>query len=307
MDLNAQLEEDSSSFHAKLLDCIFDGVYFVDSGRKITYWNRGSESLTGYSAGEAVGRHCYDNFLVHVDETGCTLCTNGCPLASTIGDGLRRQADVYLRHKLGHRVPVCVRVAPITDRSGQIVGAVEVFSEISARKAVERRVRELEGMAFRDSLTCLPNRRYTELKVKQSFEELQHFGRTCGLLMFDVDHFKQVNDRHGHDTGDAVLKAVSETLMQSLRENDTVGRWGGEEFLAVLFDLKAGELRDLAERCRSLVAQTGVLRGKSRIAVTVSVGATLVTPGDSIPAAIARVDQLMYVSKSSGRNQITIG
>jgi len=90
----------SPSFHARLLDSIFDGVYFVDEQRKITYWNRGSEGLTGYSAAEAVGKHCYDNFLVHVDEKGCALCTNGCPLSSTILDGKRREAEVYLRHKV---------------------------------------------------------------------------------------------------------------------------------------------------------------------------------------------------------------
>src|SRR5208283_429737 len=122
--------DDSSSFHEKLLDGIFDGVYFVDVERKLTYWNRGAERLTGYSAGEAVGRPCYDNFLVHVDETGRALCLNGCPLHRTIGDGQAREAEVFLRHKLGHRISVYVRVAPITDQSGQIVGAVEIFSEV---------------------------------------------------------------------------------------------------------------------------------------------------------------------------------
>jgi diguanylate cyclase (GGDEF)-like protein len=187
------------------------------------------------------------------------------------------------------------------------VGAVEVFNDVSARKQVERRVHELEGIAFRDTLTCLPNRRYIELKVKQSLEDLQQFGRPFGLLMFDVDHFKQVNDRHGHDTGDAVLKVISETMTKSLRANDIVGRWGGEEFLAVLLDVDAGLLRGLAERCRSLVAESGALSGESRIYVTVSVGATLVTREDSIYEAIKRADQLMYVSKSSGRNRITVG
>jgi diguanylate cyclase (GGDEF)-like protein len=100
----------------------------------------------------------------------------------------------------------------MTDRSGQIVGAVEEFSDVSAKKHVEKRVRELEGLAFRDSLTGLPDRRYVELKVKQSLEELQQFGRTFGLLMFDVDHFKQVNDRYGHDVGDSVLMTVAATF-----------------------------------------------------------------------------------------------
>ena len=305
--LFAPVDYELSSFHAKLLESIFDGVYVVDAERRITYWNRGAESLTGYSADEAVRRYCYDNFLGHVDEKGRALCTNGCPLSATLLDGRRREADVFLRHKLGHRVPVCVRVAPITNRSGQIVGAVEVFNDVSARKQVERRVHELEGIAFRDTLTCLPNRRYIELKVKQSLEDLQQFGRPFGLLMFDVDHFKQVNDRHGHDTGDAVLKVISETMTKSLRANDIVGRWGGEEFLAVLLDVDAGLLRGLAERCRSLVAESGALSGESRIYVTVSVGATLVTREDSIYEAIKRADQLMYVSKSSGRNRITVG
>lgn len=305
--LFAPIDYELPSFHAKLLDSIFDGVYFVDAERKITYWNRGAENLTGYSAREAVRRHCYDNFLGHVDEKGCALCTNGCPLTSTLLDGQRREADVFLRHKLGHRVPVSVRVAPITNRLGQIVGAVETFNDVSARKQVERRVHELESMAFRDTLTCLPNRRYVELKVKQSLEELQQFERPFGLLMFDIDHFKQVNDQHGHDTGDAVLKVISETMTKSLRANDIVGRWGGEEFLAVLLDVDAGLLRGLAERCRSLVAESGALSDESRIYVTVSVGATLATREDSIHEAIKRADQLMYVSKSSGRNRITVG
>jgi len=305
--LFAPIDHELSSFHAKLLESIFDGVYCVDVERKITYWNRGAESLTGYSADEAVRRHCYDNFLGHVDEKGCALCTNGCPLSTTLLDGQRREADVFLRHKLGHRVPVGVRVGPITNRSGQIEGAVEVFNDVSARKQVERRVHELENIAFRDTMTGLPNRRYIELKVKQSLEELQQFGRPFGLLMFDVDHFKQVNDRHGHDNGDAVLKVISDTMTKSLRANDIVGRWGGEEFLAILLDVDAGLLRGLAERCRSLVAESGALSGESRIYVTVSVGATLVTREDSIYEAIKRADQLMYVSKSSGRNRITVG
>ena len=304
---NRPSSEDLGSFHAKLLDSIFDGVYFVDVDRKITYWNRGSENLTGYSSDEAVGRHCHDNFLMHVDERGCALCTDGCPLASTIRDGQRREAELFLRHKQGHRVPVCVRVAPIVDDCGNISGAVEVFSDVTAKKQVERRLNELEGMAFRDTLTNLPNRRYVELKVKQALEESQQFGRSFGLLMLDIDHFKQVNDLYGHDAGDTILRAVSETLVKSLRDDDLVGRWGGEEFLILLPDVDSAALHDLAERCRSLVANSAALVGPTRVLVTVSVGATVVAVGDSGHGAIKRADQLMYVSKVSGRNRTTMG
>jgi diguanylate cyclase (GGDEF)-like protein/PAS domain S-box-containing protein len=307
LGLKVPIDDDATFFHAKLLDGISDGIYFVDAERKITYWNRAAERLTGYPAGEAVGRHCPDNFLEHVDAAGHALCINGCPLSSTIRDGQAREAEIFLRHKLGHRVPVSVKVAPITDQSGQVVGAVELFSDATAKKKMERRVDELESMAFRDGLTRLPNRRYTELKVKQALEEFQEFGKSFGLLMLDIDHFKQVNDLHGHDAGDAVLKIVSDTLVKSLRENDLVGRWGGEEFLVVLSNVNAQVLADLAGRCCTLVAESVVLRDQIRICVTASGGATLFKHGDSAEVAIKRADELMYVSKASGRNRITLG
>src|SRR5215471_8894879 len=100
---------EGSCFHARLLDHLYDAIYFVDPSRRITYWNEAAELLTGYSAQEAVGRPCSDNLLVHVNETGCALCTTACPLSDTLADGKRREADVYLRHKAGHRVPVSVR------------------------------------------------------------------------------------------------------------------------------------------------------------------------------------------------------
>lgn len=306
-DLSESAEDDRLSFHKKLLDNLFDGVYFVDTERKITYWNQGSENLTGYSAAEAVGRHCYENFLEHVDGKGCALCLGGCPLSKTIEDGERREGEVFLRHKLGHRVPISVRVAPIKNKSGSIIGAVEVFSDVTAKEKAERRAQELESMAFRDSLTSLPNRRYTELKVRQALEESQQFGRAFGLLMLDIDHFKQVNDVYGREAGDAVLKVVSGTLVKGLRESDLVGRWGGEEFVVLLPDVSTATLRELAERCRVLVQSSRVRLGGELVSVTISIGATRFVQGDSPEFALKRADQLMYASKSNGRNRITVG
>lgn len=294
------------SFHERLLDSLYDGVYFADCERRITYWNKGAEQLTGYSASEVVGRHCFDNFLMHVDDQGCALCLSGCPLARTIADGERREAEIYFRHKLGHRVPVSVRVAPIVDGAGCILGAVEVFSDVTAKKNTERRVGELENLAFRDPLTGVPNRRYVELKVEQAIQEVEQFGRRVGLLMIDVDHFKQVNDNHGHQIGDDVLRAVCKTLTHSLRPGDTVGRWGGEEFLVVVMDVNPAALTTFAERCRMLIAESVVPAGNGSLRVTVSVGATLIEQ-DSAQAAIKRADELLYRSKLSGRNRTTLG
>jgi PAS domain-containing protein len=83
------------SFHEKLLDNLYDGVYFVGAERRITYWNKGAEQLTGFPAAEASGRHCFDNFLMHVDGVGCALCLEGCPLGQTLADGEYREAEFF--------------------------------------------------------------------------------------------------------------------------------------------------------------------------------------------------------------------
>lgn len=297
----------SFSFYEQLLDTLHDGVYFVDRDRKIAYWNEGARKLSGYSAREAVGKHCFNNFLGHVDETGRPLCASGCPLSAVLLDGKAREAEIFLRHSNGHRVPISVRVLPMRNKDGSIVGAVEVFSDSTMKQQTEKRIGELEGLAFRDSLTNLQNRRYLELKVEQALEEHKGFGRDYGLLLLDLDRFKHVNDTYGHESGDAILNVVAETLVQSLRTVDLVGRWGGEEFLVLLPDVSASFLGDLAERCRALIARSSIKCGASDVSVTASIGVTLLSHDDSASSAIRRADELMYESKRSGGDRTTAG
>lgn len=296
----------SRSFHEQLIDGLYDGVYFVDSERRITYWNRGAEELTGYTAKEAVGKHCFDKFLNHVDVQGCNLCVGGCPLSHTLADGERREAEVFLQHKGGHRVPVSVRVSPITNSSGAVVGAVEIFTDVSAKKRLERRAVTLEKMAFNDVLTGIPNRRYTQLKIREAIQETRHFARSIGIVFIDLDDFKRVNDHYGHDLGDVVLRTVSRTLSGGLRPGDFVGRWGGEEFLAIVLDVSTDELTSLAERSRTLLAQSSTQANSSRIQVTASIGATMLRATDTQASVVSRADELMYRSKSLGRNRVTV-
>jgi PAS domain S-box-containing protein len=130
---NASEDDSCPSLHDRPPDGFYDGVYFVDRERRITYWSKSAEQLTGYPASEAVGRHCFDNFLMHVDSQGCPLCLSGCPLTVTIADGKRRETEMFLRHKLGHRIPVFVRVAPALSEAGRFVGASAVFSNLPAK------------------------------------------------------------------------------------------------------------------------------------------------------------------------------
>jgi len=295
----------SQQFFRQLLDNLYDGVYFVDRDRVVNYWNKGAERLSGFAAEEVVGHSCRDNLLVHVDDRGNQLCFQGCPLAATIKDGQERQAAVFMHHKAGHRVPVQVRVTPIRNEDGFITGAVEIFSDNTAEVDARQRAEELETMAFLDALTGIANRRFLEITLRSRLEEQRRYGWPFGLLFLDVDHFKSFNDRYGHDVGDQVLKMVAKTMTSCSRAFDVVGRWGGEEFIAIIANVEREQLLAVAERYRQMIEHSGLeLEGRT-LQVTVSVGAAGAFADDSSEQLLERADALMYRSKQNGRNRVT--
>ncbi len=296
----------SEELYRDLVENMHDGIYFVDRERRITYWNKGAERITGYAAVEVVGKSCADNILVHVDAIGRQLCKGSCPLVASMADGAPHEAEVYLHHKRGHRLPVWVRTSPLPAADGSFTGAVEMFTDISSRQALAQQVEDLKKLALIDPLTGLPNRRHLETQLHARLEELRRSGVGFGLLFMDIDHFKQVNDRCGHDAGDQTLITVANTLSFSVRPFDLVCRWGGEEFAGIFPHTDAATLQGIAERLRVLVAHSRVNTGIEGLSVTVSVGGTLAKAEDSAAALVKRADTLMYASKSGGRNRVTV-
>ena len=252
-----------------------------------------------------VSRFCYDKILCHTDDSGHELCQDGCPLQKSMESGQKCKADVYLKHKLGNRVSVSVRVAPIKGSEGKVVGAVEVFLDNSNKKKLERRTDELNRIAYYDSLTGLVNRRYLEMRLQQAHQEFLTFGRPFAMILFDIDHFKQVNDSCGHPAGDIVLAHVAQLLANNLRVTDSIGRWGGEEFLALLPKTSIERAEMLADRCRGIVSSTSLSVDAKRVSPSVSAGVAEFRTGDDVTSMMKRVDAALYRSKSDGRNRVS--
>ncbi|MDR3745990.1 MAG: sensor domain-containing diguanylate cyclase [Acidobacteriaceae bacterium] len=298
--------ETDTSFYKGLLDHMSDGVYFVDRNRQILYWNEGAYRLSGYKSKEMLGKFCQDDILCHIDATGRRLCQDGCPLSATVETGESSEAKVFLRHKQGRRVPVHVRVQAIRDTAGSVVGAVEIFSDDSAHYEAHRKVAALERLAFLDQLTQLPNRRFVEMSLRTALTEYQVHNDPFGLLVIDLDQFKEINDSFGHLIGDFALQEVAKTLTGSLRPTDVVARWGGDEFIAIIRNMNQELLKELAERCVTMVGQTSFPSGDGRtVALSVSVGGTLSRPSETIEKFINEADERMYSSKTNGRNRAT--
>jgi diguanylate cyclase (GGDEF)-like protein/PAS domain S-box-containing protein len=321
IELKGQTAPSHAGFYQELLDHISDGVYFVDRDRRIQYWSKGAQRLTGYSAEEQVGKQCHQTRLGHMDLAGNNMCVKECPLALSMADGIAHEASLFLTNKRGRKVPIAVRVQPIKGADGAVVGALEIFSDDTLHSEARRKIESMRRLAFLDHLTQLPNRRYLETQLASALAEFQVTRIPFGILLIDLDEFKAINDGFGHMVGDHVLCHVGQTLSDSLRPSDTLGRWGGDEFLAVVRDVDAETLAMLAKRSVRLVAQAAFhfepelslpeLKiperkiPKQSITLSVSIGSALSGPGDSAEDLVKRADELMYRSKAAGRGRAT--
>ena len=297
----------SQSSYEEILDAISDGVYFVDLDRVITRWNKAAERISGYSAQEVIGKRCADGLLRHVDECGNDLCLNGCPLAATIEDNLPREAQLFMHHKLGYRVPVFVRSCPIHDeRGGGLIGVAEIFFERKNKKDILNELEILRKEVFHDPLTGAGNRRVANITFEQMHARLIDSSVPYGVIFVDIDFFKDVNDKWGHLIGDLLLQMVAKTLGSGLRPMDILCRWGGEEFIVLVPNTNHEALGIIAERLRVLVEKSWITHEGEEIRLTVSFGGAVSKVGEPPESVIDRADKQLYISKNSGRNCVHI-
>lgn len=290
--------------YLSIINNLCDGVYFVDLNRKITFWNKAAEDITGYKADEIIGRKCEENILNHIDNKGCPLCKIGCPLFATLIDGRQRKDKVYLRHRNGYRLPVIVNIFPYS-RRGKIVGAVEIFTPITSVVYDDDLVSSLYISAMTDKLTNLPNRTYLESLLSHKMEEYKKFDRAFSVVFLDIDNFSSFNNNYGHDVGDLVLKNISTSIKNSLRDSDVFGRWGGEEFIGIFNIDKKKNALIVGEKIRSLIENTLVETDKGNLSVTASIGVAVIKKGETIDDIVKRADKLMYKSKELGKNRVS--
>ncbi len=291
----------------EILDHLFDGVYYVDRDGVITLWNKAAERLTGYAKAEVIGTKCSENILRHITEYGLEVCTHGCPLQKAISDGCLHEASLFLHHKQGHRVPVYIRISPLTNPAGEVIGAVEVFSDHSKTRETILELEQLKKEVLLDPLLKIGNRRFAEMVYATNIYQLCSFKVGFSMILLDIDHFKKINDTYGHKTGDDVLLMVSRTLSNILRHTDTIIRWGGDEFLMIFPNLLEEDLINIIDRIKKFVELSFIIVEDQKVSITVSGGATLVTCNEELMSVFDRIDHLLYQSKEQGRNRITLG
>lgn len=290
-----------------IMQSVHDGIYIVDKRRKIVFWNNGAERISGFKHDDVVGRSCSDNILNHVDASGDNLCKAICPLGRTISDGNKRNADVFLHNRKGHRVPVHVQTAPLI-HDGEIIGAVEIFREMHKAVDIEEMMGQLSEQSLLDHLTGIANRRFIDITLDDKIKEFERYSWPFSIALCDIDDFKIVNDTYGHLAGDDVLVMVSKSLIGALRSFDFVGRWGGEEFLVILPGITMQEqLESICRRMVRIVAASSIdILDQTTLSVTISCGATRAVTADTAKTLLHRADKGLLASKRNGKNTVTI-
>jgi PAS domain S-box-containing protein len=278
-------------FYWALLDSLDEGVYFADHHRKITYWNKAAELMTGFKAQEVLGRWCGNNILCHIDEEGNNLCEGDCPLSHTLETGQPNEKRIYLHHKDGYRVPVMVHVNPVFGAGNKPIGAVELFSDLSTGEAMLKNAQseDVAGYYFSHSLTGLPNRRYLEMNLKMKLFEWKEFEQAFGVFALKMENLEQIKKSYKRASYEKMMKTFCETVIHNLNTSDIVGEWQEGLLVGLVGRSDQEKLITNAGHYRVLLEKTDLPGNGEPDSISFSLKTAMIKAGDSLESLIERI------------------
>ncbi|MGB5064906.1 MAG: diguanylate cyclase, partial [Candidatus Competibacter sp.] len=305
--LERQVEARTAELHAReatlhsITDSARDAILMMDPQGRISFWNPAAEQIFGYTGDEAIGRELH---LLLAPERYYDAHLKAFPefRRSGHGNAVGKTVGLHALRKDGTEIAVALSLSAVSIRGKWY--AVGVVRDETERQAREQ---ELRRLATTDPLTGLANRRHFLVQVEHELERFQRYAKPAALLMLDLDHFKQVNDHHGHASGDWVLQHFAAVAQQTLRKVDLIGRLGGEEFAALLPSTDEEGALLLAERLRECLATSPATGDAGEIFFTVSIGlASFAATDRTANMILARADRALYRAKEAGRNRVEV-
>lgn len=272
-----------------VLNGLQTGLYMVDIDRRIVFWNDGAERITGYHRHQVIGRHCADELLMHCDTEGAILCGEHCPLGETMRDGKVREAEVFVRHRAGHRLAVFMRAQPIHNERGDIIGAAESFDVQSVFYRLEQRREPSDERCSLHERTGVPDHEFTVAYVQAKLKRFAEHNVPFGALRIELDGVKDLVARQGVDALNALLMPLATTLKNTLRKSDYLGGWGDYQFVAVMNSLSGALPDQMAQRLQRIAATSSIQWWGDRLTPAIKVEATTARTGDSMESLLGRI------------------
>lgn len=293
------------------------GVVVLDRDYNVEVWNSFMENHSGISA-ERASRTSLFELFPEIDQSWFTHKVETAVMLGTRAFTIWEQRPNLVHFKsyqpitgLADEMYQNVTILPLRSSTGKTDHVCLIIYDVTGvavnKRQLESANTKLQELALRDGLTGLLNRRYWESCLEREFARHQRYDNPVSLVIFDIDHFKRVNDTYGHQTGDEVIRTVAEITSQLVRETDFAGRYGGEEFVVLLPGTPLDGAAQFAERLRHAVEQKVLDYQGSPLTFTISLGVAAI--GDDMPgyqALLERADKALYVSKEQGRNRVTL-
>jgi len=279
---------------AKALEQTDDMLFITDANGIIEYVNDSVFAKTGYEKSELIGKK------TNIFKSGKQTDAFYKELWETILSGKNYNSIIIDKAKDERLYYADLKITPIFEDNETIQNFVATSTDVTSRIKMEEKLKKLATI---DSLTQIYNRYEIDNAIKMQIARYRRYKETFCLLMFDIDHFKSVNDTYGHVAGDRVLKALSRLVSNHIRTTDIFGRWGGEEFMILLENTKKEEAFVIAEKLRKIVEAT-LIEGK--YAITISMGVAEYEEAESREELVKKVDKALYRAKEKGRNQIVV-
>jgi len=277
-------------------------IWIVDEDDRIRYVNPAGLALSGYASAELIGQ----SFSLLMDDSMAGRHASRIKAYAQTGGAsniLGQVREFQIKVRSGELIDVELKAFELEGAGHEKKLFAGLISDIQDRKTLESRLRE---RATLDPLTGCLNRSGFFRIARRELERGQAGMHPMGLLLLDVDHFKQINDCFGHQAGDRVLQALVAEMKRGLREEDLLGRYGGEEFIALLPGVDVDRLQHVAERLRENVESMRIPGDDGDISLTISLGGALRVSGEDIDRMIGRADKGLYRAKNTGRNRVVV-
>ena len=292
-----------SLFEKKLIDNMHDGVVFVDSQSTILLWNTGVERLTGVSSAAACGRTLLPNLMDMCNGREQRVTNEDCPVAHAISTGVQWLGRVSIMGRQGRHVAVDLHAIPVRSNDGAIHGATVLLHDVSSETSLEEKCQALHAQVAKDPMTQVANRAEFDRMLNNFVAAHQESNLPCSLIMSDLDHFKSINDTHGHQAGDAAIITFASLLKSMCRSGDLVARYGGEEFAILCADCTNAAAARKAESIRKALSEVKHA-SLGNASFTASFGVTELQTGDTPETMLRRADRALLQAKDQGRNQV---
>lgn len=300
-----------------MLESVEVGLVVLDLEFRVHLWNGFMENHSGISASKIHNRVLFDVFP-DIPRDWLTRKADAVALLNTRAFTSWEQRPYLFRFRNTRPITGTedymfqnLTISPLADANGNVeklcLMVYDVTDIATNKRALERANAQLSRLSMTDRLTGLLNRATWENMVDAEFERFRRYGQNTSLVLFDIDAFKSVNDRYGHLAGDEVLKHIAKTTKELLRQSDSLGRYGGEEFGIILPETDVEGARTICERIREVIERSEVETSAGRIRYTISTGiAQLTQTPKNYMKWMQQADDALYAAKSSGRNRIVV-